>query len=73
MGVSQIQPERANGEFDTVAAMDHGQGRIPSKIAGFSGTVGANVARGVPMIRTSVDHVTVIDIADAGAADIGWK
>ena len=57
----------ANGEFDTVVAMYHDQGHIPSKIAGFSSTV--NVTLGLPMIRTSVDHGTAFDIAGTGIAD----
>ncbi len=57
----------AAGDFDTVIAMYHDQGHIPSKFAGFDDTV--NVTLGLPIVRTSVDHGTAYDIAGTGQAN----
>jgi 4-hydroxythreonine-4-phosphate dehydrogenase len=57
----------AAGDFDTVIAMYHDQGHIPSKFAGFDDTV--NVTLGLPIVRTSVDHGTAYDIAGTGKAN----
>ena len=46
--------------------MYHDQGHIPSKLLDFEG--GVNVALGLPIIRTSVDHGTAFDIAWKGVA-----
>jgi len=54
------------GDYDTVVAMYHDQGHIPSKFAGFDDTV--NVTLGLPIVRTSVDHGTAYDIAGTGTA-----
>jgi 4-phospho-D-threonate 3-dehydrogenase / 4-phospho-D-erythronate 3-dehydrogenase len=52
--------------FDAVVCMYHDQGHIPSKLLDFEG--GVNVALGLPIIRTSVDHGTAFDIAWKGIA-----
>jgi 4-phospho-D-threonate 3-dehydrogenase / 4-phospho-D-erythronate 3-dehydrogenase len=57
----------AAGDYDTVVAMYHDQGHIPSKFAGFDDTV--NVTLGLPIVRTSVDHGTAYDIAGTGTAN----
>jgi 4-hydroxythreonine-4-phosphate dehydrogenase len=57
----------AAGDYDTVIAMYHDQGHIPSKFAGFDDTV--NVTLGLPIVRTSVDHGTAYDIAGTGKAN----
>jgi 4-hydroxythreonine-4-phosphate dehydrogenase len=54
------------GKFDAVVCMYHDQGHIPSKLLDFEG--GVNVALGLPIIRTSVDHGTAFDIAWKGTA-----
>jgi len=46
--------------------MYHDQGHIPSKLLDFEG--GVNIALGLPIIRTSVDHGTAFDIAGKGVA-----
>jgi 4-phospho-D-threonate 3-dehydrogenase / 4-phospho-D-erythronate 3-dehydrogenase len=46
--------------------MYHDQGHIPSKLLDFEG--GVNVALGLPIVRTSVDHGTAFDIAGTGVA-----
>ena len=46
--------------------MYHDQGHIPSKLLDFEG--GVNIALGLPIIRTSVDHGTAFEIAWKGMA-----
>jgi 4-hydroxythreonine-4-phosphate dehydrogenase len=53
-------------KFDAVICMYHDQGHIPSKLLDFEG--GVNVALGLPIVRTSVDHGTAFDIAGRGVA-----
>jgi 4-phospho-D-threonate 3-dehydrogenase / 4-phospho-D-erythronate 3-dehydrogenase len=52
--------------FDAIVCMYHDQGHIPLKLMDFEG--GVNVALGLPIIRTSVDHGTAFDIAGHGIA-----
>lgn len=59
----------AGGEHDAVLAMYHDQGLPVLKYAGFGNAV--NVTLGLPIIRTSVDHGTALDIAGRGEADAG--
>jgi 4-hydroxythreonine-4-phosphate dehydrogenase len=49
--------------------MYHDQGLPVLKYAGFGTAV--NVTLGLPIIRTSVDHGTALDIAGKGTADTG--
>jgi 4-hydroxythreonine-4-phosphate dehydrogenase len=55
--------------FDAVLAMYHDQGLPVLKYAGFGNAV--NVTLGLPIIRTSVDHGTALDIAGSGNAHGG--
>ena len=61
--------QRADGqrEFDVVIAMYHDQGLIPVKYMGVE--QGVNVTLGLPLIRTSPDHGTAMDLAGQGRAD----
>jgi 4-hydroxythreonine-4-phosphate dehydrogenase len=59
----------AAGHKDAVVAMYHDQGLPVLKYAGFGNAV--NVTLGLPIIRTSVDHGTALDIAGTGKADSG--
>ena len=52
--------------FDAIVCMYHDQGHIPLKLLDFEG--GVNVALGLPIVRTSVDHGTAFDIAGTGQA-----
>jgi 4-hydroxythreonine-4-phosphate dehydrogenase len=52
--------------FDAIVCMYHDQGHIPLKLLDFEG--GVNVALGLPIVRTSVDHGTAFDIAGQGQA-----
>ena len=54
---------------DAVLAMYHDQGLAPLKYASFG--QGVNVTLGLPIIRTSVDHGTALDLAGTGRADTG--
>lgn len=56
-------------ELDAVLAMYHDQGLPVLKYASFGR--GVNVTLGLPIIRTSVDHGTALDIAGSGRADEG--
>jgi 4-hydroxythreonine-4-phosphate dehydrogenase len=55
--------------YDAVLAMYHDQGLPVLKHAGFG--AGVNVTLGLPIIRTSVDHGTALDLAGTGRADAG--
>lgn len=61
--------QQADGrrEFDVVIAMYHDQGLIPVKYLGVE--QGVNVTLGLPMVRTSPDHGTAMDVAGKGLAD----
>ena len=54
---------------DAVLAMYHDQGLPVLKHASFGG--GVNVTLGLPIVRTSVDHGTALDLAGTGRADPG--
>lgn len=52
--------------YDAFVCMYHDQGLIPLKMLAFDSAV--NVTLGLPIIRTSVDHGTALDIAWKGIA-----
>jgi 4-hydroxythreonine-4-phosphate dehydrogenase len=54
---------------DAVLAMYHDQGLPVLKYAGFGKAV--NVTLGLPIVRTSVDHGTALDLAGTGQIDSG--
>ena len=54
---------------DAVLAMYHDQGLPVLKHKGFGQAV--NITLGLPIIRTSVDHGTALDLAGTGRADVG--
>ena len=56
-------------DADAVLAMFHDQGLPVLKYAGFGHAV--NVTLGLPIVRTSVDHGTALDLAGTGRADPG--
>lgn len=59
----------AGGHADAILAMYHDQGLPVLKYAGFGKAV--NVTLGLPIVRTSVDHGTALDIAGTGTAEVG--
>ena len=76
-GIQLIGPHPADTAFtphmlrqaDAVLAMYHDQGLPVIKHVGFSDAV--NVTLGLPIVRTSVDHGTALDLAGTGKADAG--
>ena len=54
---------------DAVLALYHDQGLTALKYAGFGQAV--NVTLGLPIVRTSVDHGTALDLAGSGRAESG--
>ena len=77
MGINVMGPYPGDTMFDASSlastdayiAMFHDQGLAPFKFVSFGG--GVNVTLGLPIIRTSVDHGTALDIAGKGVADFG--
>lgn len=59
--------QKALENFDAVIAMYHDQGLPVVKHAGFGEVV--NITLGLPVVRTSVDHGTALDLAGTGTAD----
>ncbi|MDO6512993.1 4-hydroxythreonine-4-phosphate dehydrogenase PdxA [Neptuniibacter sp. 2_MG-2023] len=76
-GINLIGPLPADTLFtekylqtaDAVLAMYHDQGLPVLKYKGFGKAV--NITLGMPIIRTSVDHGTALDLAGTGTADPG--
>ncbi len=74
-GVAVTGPLQADTVFvprqlargDVVLAMYHDQGLPVLKHAGFGHAV--NVTLGLPIVRTSVDHGTALDLAGQGTAE----
>ncbi|MEN2975923.1 4-hydroxythreonine-4-phosphate dehydrogenase PdxA [Tistrella bauzanensis] len=58
----------ARAGYDAVLGMYHDQVLIPAKTLDFHG--GVNVTLGLPIVRTSPDHGTALDIAGRGIARI---
>ncbi len=56
-------------ECDAVLTMYHDQGLPVLKHASFG--EGVNITLGMPIIRTSVDHGTALELAGTGKADVG--
>ena len=67
-GDTMFDPESV-AQVDAFIAMYHDQGLAPFKFVTFGN--GVNVTLGLPIIRTSVDHGTALDIAGKGVADSG--
>ena len=76
-GILAVGPFAADGffgssnwtNFDAVLAMYHDQGLPVLKHKGFGAAV--NITLGMPIIRTSVDHGTALDLAGTGNIDTG--
>ena len=67
-GDTMFEP-KALENVDAFITMYHDQGLAPFKFVTFG--VGVNITLGLPIIRTSVDHGTALDIAGKGVADSG--
>jgi len=59
--------EEARAKYDAALCMYHDQALIPLKTLAFWD--GVNVTLGLPIVRTSPDHGTALDIAGKGKAD----
>jgi 4-hydroxythreonine-4-phosphate dehydrogenase len=59
--------EEARARYDAALCMYHDQALIPLKTLAFWD--GVNVTLGLPIVRTSPDHGTALDIAGRGKAD----
>jgi 4-hydroxythreonine-4-phosphate dehydrogenase len=76
-GIAALGPLPADTAFtaealarcDVVLALYHDQGLPVLKHAGFGAAV--NVTLGLPIVRTSVDHGTALELAGTGRADPG--
>jgi len=53
-------------QFDAILAMYHDQGLAPFKALSFG--EGVNITLGLPIVRTSVDHGTALELAATGKA-----
>lgn len=54
------------GKYDAVISLYHDQGHIAAKMVDFHRTI--SLTLGLPILRTSVDHGTALDIAGKGIA-----
>jgi 4-hydroxythreonine-4-phosphate dehydrogenase len=61
-------PRQRTG-YDAILAMYHDQGLPVLKAAGFGTAV--NITLGLPIVRTSVDHGTALELAGSGRAEAG--
>lgn len=76
-GINLIGPLPADTLFtakylddaDAVLSMYHDQGLPVLKFKGFGAA--SNITLGLPIIRTSVDHGTALDLAGSGKAELG--
>ena len=59
--------QRARETYDAVICMYHDQVLIPLKTIDFRS--GVNITLGLPIVRTSPDHGTALEIAGTGVAD----
>ena len=64
--VDTIFNENIRKQFDVIICMYHDQATMPIKILDFKN--GVNLTLGMPIIRTSPDHGTALDIAGKGKA-----
>ena len=66
VGADSVFAQALDERFDCVISLYHDQGHIAAKTRDFFGTVTATL--GLPVLRTSVDHGTAMDIAWQGEA-----
>jgi 4-hydroxythreonine-4-phosphate dehydrogenase len=67
IGADSVFNMALEGKLDCVISLYHDQGHIAAKTRDFYGTVTATL--GLPVLRTSVDHGTALDIAWKGIAN----
>ncbi|WP_270657232.1 4-hydroxythreonine-4-phosphate dehydrogenase PdxA [Eubacterium callanderi] len=66
IGADSVFYQALNGRYDVVLSLYHDQGHIATKMVDFERTI--SITNGMPILRTSVDHGTALDIAGKGIA-----
>lgn len=66
IGADSVFYLASRGKYDAVVSLYHDQGHIAAKTYDFDRTISATL--GLPVLRTSVDHGTAMDIAWRGMA-----
>lgn len=66
IGADSVFHQALNGAYDAVLSLYHDQGHIATKMVDFERTI--SITCGMPILRTSVDHGTALDIAGKGIA-----
>lgn len=66
IGADSVFHLALQGRFNSVLSLYHDQGHIATKTLDFERTIA--VTNGMPILRTSVDHGTALDIAGQGVA-----
>lgn len=66
IGADSVFHFALNGAYDAVLSLYHDQGHIATKMVDFERTISLTI--GMPILRTSVDHGTALDIAGQGIA-----
>lgn len=66
IGADSVFHFALKGKYDAVLSLYHDQGHIATKMVDFEKTISITI--GMPILRTSVDHGTALDIAGKGVA-----
>nr|WP_320026332.1 4-hydroxythreonine-4-phosphate dehydrogenase PdxA [uncultured Acetobacterium sp.] len=66
IGADSVFHFALKGKYDGVLSLYHDQGHIATKMVDFEKTISITI--GMPILRTSVDHGTALDIAGRGIA-----
>lgn len=66
IGADSVFHMALKGKYDAVLSLYHDQGHIATKMVDFERTI--SITAGMPILRTSVDHGTALDIAGKGIA-----
>lgn len=72
IGADSVFHLALQGRYNSVLSLYHDQGHIAAKTLDFERTI--SITGGMPILRTSVDHGTAMDIAGSGkASDVSMK
>ena len=66
IGADSVFHQALHGKYNSVLSLYHDQGHIATKTLDFERTI--SLTLGMPILRTSVDHGTALDIAGKGIA-----
>ena len=66
IGADSVFHLALQGRYNSVLSLYHDQGHIATKTLDFERTI--SITGGMPILRTSVDHGTALDIAGTGKA-----